>query len=73
MSPYKIEDAKNMRDGITLHLIEAIQEVMKDPLLLVNIKSSNITHTGLQPEGDVFTISFVIETHKKDPPKEEPK
>jgi len=31
----------------------------------MKIQSSIINHTGLEPEGDKFTISLVVEVHEK--------
>jgi len=35
----------------------------------MKVHSSIINHTGLEPEGDKFTISLVVEVHAKPQPK----
>jgi hypothetical protein len=58
------QDATNLRDHVTAALKAALQEALKAPLH-IKVNSSNIMHTDLQPDGDLFTINFSIEVHKK--------
>ena len=65
---YKHEDNVILRKNIELTLANAIQDMLGGKLVYV-VRSSSIMHTDLLPEGDQFTINFVIETYeKKDPP-----
>lgn len=54
-----------LRKQIEALLPVAIQEVLGGKITF-KAKSSQITHTGLVPEGDQFTIRFVVEVHHKE-------
>ena len=60
---YKPSEAVELRKHITAALHLAFKETMKHPIIF-KVNSSNIMHTDLQPEGEVFTISFQVEIHK---------
>jgi hypothetical protein len=72
---YRTKDAMKMREALTVAIRAAIEDVLGHPTHF-KVNSSNIMHTDLQPEGDVFTITFQVATHKKekkdDPPRSEP-
>jgi hypothetical protein len=65
---YKITDDLNFKKLAAVHLRTALEETLGKPFHTL-IKSASVTHTELQPEGDMFTVNFVIELHEK---KEEP-
>ena len=65
MTMYKAKDAMALRDAVTIALQIALKDTLKSDLHF-KVNSSNIAHTGLIPEGDVFTINFVVEVHKKE-------
>jgi hypothetical protein len=62
---YKPKDAAELRNAISIAIHAAIQETMKHPIHF-KVNSSNVMHTDLQPEGDLFTITFQVEVHKKE-------
>jgi hypothetical protein len=57
-----------LRKNIEAILGAAIQDVLGGRITF-KATSSQITHTELQPEGDMFTLRFVVEVHEK---KEKP-
>jgi hypothetical protein len=65
---YKHTDNIELRKLIEPALVGALQLVLSSNLTH-KILSSNIMHTELQPDGDLFTLNFVVETHEK---KEKP-
>ena len=65
---YKPSDAAALRSQVTIALQVALQETLKKKVHM-KVNSSSITHTDLQPEGDMFTIVFQVEVHEK---KEKP-
>jgi predicted RNase H-related nuclease YkuK (DUF458 family) len=71
MSMYKAKDAIELRNTITAAIQVAFKEALKINHTF-KVNSSNVMHTDLQPEGDVFTINFVVEVHKKDEPDDVP-
>lgn len=64
LKKYKHADNVVLRKNVELALAAAIENMMGGKMVY-RVLSSSITHTDLQPEGDQFTISFVIETHEK--------
>jgi len=65
---YKHEDNVILRKNIEAVLAAAIEEMIGGKIKH-RVLSSSITHTDLLPEGDQFTINFVVEIHeKKDSP-----
>lgn len=59
-----------LRKNIEAILAVAVQDILGGRITL-KVISSSIMHTDLQPEGDMFTLNFVIEAHQRtDPPKE---
>ena len=61
-------DDITLRKNIEAILATAIQDVLGGRITF-KARSSSITHTALQPEGDQFSINFVVEVHEKtDPP-----
>ena len=68
---YKHEDNVILRKNIEITLAKAIEDMLGGKILY-KVLSSSITHTDLLPEGDTFSINFVIEVHeKKVPPGQE--
>ncbi len=61
---YKHADNVILRKNVEMTLANAIEEMMGGKILY-KVLSSSIAHTDLQPEGDQFTINFVIEIHEK--------
>lgn len=61
-NPHK--DDITLRKNIEAALGAAIQDVLGGRIIF-KAKSSQITHTALQPEGDQFTIRFVVEVHHR--------
>jgi hypothetical protein len=64
---YKHEDNVILRKNVEIALAAAIQDMLGGKILY-KVHSSNIMHTALQPEGDQFTIQFVVEVHEKKEP-----
>jgi hypothetical protein len=62
---YKPKDAAALRNAITVALRAAIEDTLKHPTHF-KVNSSNVMHTDLQPEGDLFTITFQVEVHRKE-------
>jgi hypothetical protein len=67
LKKYKHEDNVILRRNIELTLAKAIEDMLGGKIVYL-VKSSSINHTALQPEGDMFTINFVIEVHEKKTP-----
>ena len=65
---YNPSEAIELRKNVTAGIQLAFQETMKTPIL-VQVNSSSITHTALQPVGDMFTITFQVMVY---PRKEKP-
>lgn len=53
-----------LRKNIEAILAAAIQDIIGGRIIFKAL-SSSITHTALQPEGDQFSIHFIVETHYK--------
>jgi hypothetical protein len=69
---YKHTDNSNLQKDLTT-VIRAVLENMFGPSI-TKVNSSTLMHTDLQPEGDLFTLNFVVELHEKaDPPPEKEK
>jgi hypothetical protein len=62
---YKPSDAAALRNAVTIAVHAAIQDTLKHPIHF-KVNSSNIMHTDLQPEGDMFTIMLQVEVHRKE-------
>ena len=61
---YKHEDNVILRKNIELYLAKAIEDMIGGKIVY-RVNFSSITHTALQPEGDQFTIRFVVEVHHR--------
>ncbi len=61
---YKNADNVTLRKNIEATLVVALEDTMGGKIKH-RVLSSSITHTDLLPEGDQFTINFVIEVHEK--------
>jgi len=61
---YRHDDNVVLRKSIEPLLAVAIQSMLGGKINY-KVLSSNIAHTSLLPEGDHFTINFVVEVHEK--------
>lgn len=48
--------------------LQAVLEEMLGGKIILKVNSSSITHTDLQPEGDLLTITIAVEFHEKPEP-----
>lgn len=62
---YRHDDNVLLRKNIEAVLAASIQDVLGGKIVH-KVVSSSINHTDLLPEGDQFTINFVIHVHKKE-------
>lgn len=65
MEKYKHQDNELLRKKIETLIAVSLQDLFFGKKLVHKVRSSSIMHTGLQPEGDIFTINVVIEVHEK--------
>ena len=67
MGKYKQTDNVELRKLLEPAIVGAIQ-LLFGKNLIHRVHSTLITHTELEPEGDMFTINVVIEVHEKKEP-----
>jgi len=60
---WKYEDNIALRKNIEALIAASIQDVLGGNIIH-KVVSSSINHTELQPEGDQFTINFVIQVYE---------
>jgi hypothetical protein len=61
---YKVSDAQNVKNHIEAAVRVALTEALQTPIH-VRVLYSNVEHSELQPEGDIFNIQFRVEIHPK--------
>jgi len=60
---YKAEDNVKLQKELAIAIRAALENYLG--LSHTKVISSTLTHTDLQPEGNMFTINFLVETHDK--------
>lgn len=68
------QDAIALRNQIDIAIRAALitfYEEHRKQNITVKVMSNTVTHTGLEPLGDRFTVSVSVDVYPKDKPKEE--